>query len=192
MLRPPAAAALSLSRARPRACSQTLPKRRALSPPSSAASDASFQEQAALSPGSTSGPFSRTGTPLGLSVAGSSSSAPLLEPQPPPPPFVVGPTEAELLELDNWLVGVLRLWGRATYLLSRYRCREAIAELDGLPKEVIRGNVEACLLVGRCWFETIDYIKVRPGPPFRPFARARARALALLLDVTQSVSTGFH
>lgn len=124
-------------------------KRRALSPPSSAASDASFQDQA-LSPPSTSGRFSRTGTPVPSAhpTAGAAD----------------GPASAESLEIDNWVIGVMRVWGRATFLLSRYRCREAVAELDLLPKEVIRGNVDACLLVGKCWFEMVDYTKVRFGP----------------------------
>ena len=135
---------------------QTLPKRRALSPPSSATSDASFAEQA-LSPGSTSGPFSRTGTPLSLSsttnaAAGSRSSTAA--------PVVPGPTPADLLAADNYILGVLRAWGRATFLAGRYRCREAIGELDGLPRELWEGSVEVRLLLGRCWYETVDYIKV--------------------------------
>lgn len=77
---------------------------------------------------------------------------------------VDAPSQAELLEVDNWIFGVMRIWGRATLMLSRYRCKEAIAEMDLLPKEVIRGSVEACLLVGKCWFEMVDYVKVCPLP----------------------------
>lgn len=48
--------------------------------------------------------------------------------------------------------------------MSRYEMKQAVTEFDCLPREVTRGNPRICALVGKCWFEMVDYVKVRAKP----------------------------
>jgi len=69
--------------------------------------------------------------------------------------------QQELLVVDNWILSVLRIFGRAVMFMNRYDTKAAVEELDKLPREVTRGNARVCGMVGRCWFEMVDYVKVR-------------------------------
>jgi hypothetical protein len=44
--------------------------------------------------------------------------------------------------------------------MAQYEMKLAVEEFDRLPREVTRGNPRICALVGKCWYEMVDYVKV--------------------------------
>jgi hypothetical protein len=69
-------------------------------------------------------------------------------------------TPAEHYAVDSWILSILRIWGRATRHMAQYEMKLAVEEFDRLPREVTRGNPRICALVGKCWYEMVDYVKV--------------------------------
>lgn len=70
-------------------------------------------------------------------------------------------TPAEHHAVDSWILSILRTWGRATRHMARYEMKLAVEEFDHLPREVTRGNARICALVGKCWYEMVDYVKAK-------------------------------
>ena len=80
---------------------------------------------------------------------------------PPPrcriPEAVRAPEATNLEELaEEWVRDIMRRFGLATALLSRYDCAKAVNVIESMPPEQ-RKSWRAVLMLGRAHFETLDY-----------------------------------
>lgn len=117
---------------------QNLPKRRQISNPlSPAASDTSIHDQSQ--------------SPQHLSSQSSMM---------PPSISETSYSPAEILKANNYILKVMRLFGLASMHLSSYECQKALDMLDALPDEVSFQNSNVRAMMGRCYFEMVEYIKV--------------------------------
>lgn len=77
-------------------------------------------------------------------------------------PEVTSPAAVEAqaqAHVDDWLRDVVRRCARAYRHLSLYQCREALAEIDGLPEEM-ETSAWSYAIVARAFFELNKYTEV--------------------------------
>ncbi|CDZ97175.1 DNA-binding cell division cycle control protein [Phaffia rhodozyma] len=83
-------------------------------------------------------------------------------PLPPSLPDVLSePSSVELLKADNYILQIMRLFGLADMYMSAYKCKDALEMLDALPDEVSYLNSDVRAMVGRCYFEQVEYVKAK-------------------------------
>lgn len=67
-------------------------------------------------------------------------------------------------QADEWLRDLVRRCARAYRALSRFECKEALREMDGLPAE-IQESIWGLEMVAKCFYEMANYTLVSYRPP---------------------------
>lgn len=70
-----------------------------------------------------------------------------------------------IAEADAYILELVRIFTKATQAMAKFHCEDVVEQLDLLPLEQQYSPTVMCLL-GRAFFEQLDYAKVSSLPLF--------------------------
>jgi anaphase-promoting complex subunit 3 len=67
-------------------------------------------------------------------------------------------------EADAYILELIRIFAKAIQAMGKFRCQDVIDQLELLPEEQ-QYSATVMTLLGRAFFEKLDYIRVRYNRP---------------------------